>query len=80
MTSAREYLASPKAMDDLRRLNARFIHNYVTNDVLCHDAMLHPRFLHISGNGARVDRETYLKRWATGFNPEETIYWTSEMS
>lgn len=70
-----DYLASPKAMADLRQLNARFIENFVTNDVASHDAMLHQDFIYIRSNGVRVDRASYLKAWATGFDPEVIVYW-----
>jgi hypothetical protein len=30
---------SADTMDELRALNARFIHNFVTNDVASHDAI-----------------------------------------
>lgn len=65
----------PAKLDDLRRLNAQFIANFVANDVAAHDAILHPRFLYISGKGVRVDRATYLENWANGFDPEVTVYW-----
>ena len=32
-------------MSELRALNARFIHNFVTRDVASHDAILHPAFI-----------------------------------
>lgn len=64
-----------ETLAQLRQLNARFIHNYVTNDVASHDALLHPRFTYISGSGQRVDRATYLKNWATGFSAETIPYW-----
>ncbi len=73
--AASDYLASPKAMLDLRALNARFIENFIRNDVKSHDALLHRDFLYIRSNGARVDRETYLKGWATGFDPKVIVYW-----
>ena len=73
--AASDYLASPKAMLDLRALNARFIENFVRNDVAAHDALLHRDFVYIRGNGARVDRATYLKGWATGFDPKVIVYW-----
>jgi len=75
MTSASDYLASPEALEDLRKLNARFIANFIANDVASHDAMLHERFLYIRGNGARVDRIAYLEQWATGFDPDVIVYW-----
>lgn len=59
----------------LKQLNRRFIHNYVTNDVAAHDAILHPRFSYINSQGARIGREAYLKAWATGFDPKQIVYW-----
>ena len=56
-------------------LNARFIHNFVTNDVPSHDAILHKDFICITPAGARVGRADYLKAWATGFDPERIPYW-----
>lgn len=70
-----EYLASPKAMQDLRSLNALFIENFITNDVKSHDAILHPDFIYVQSNGSRIDRATYLTRWATGFDPRVIVYW-----
>ena len=59
---------------ELRALNARFIHNFITNDVASHDAILHEGFLCITPSGARVGRADYLKAWATGFNAERIPY------
>ena len=61
--------------DELRALNARFIHNYITNDVPSHDAILHPEFICITPAGARVSRADYLKAWATGFDAERFPYY-----
>ena len=60
---------------ELRALNARFIHNYVTNDVESHDAMMHPDFICIGPRGIRQNRADYLKQWATQFDPEVVVYW-----
>ena len=57
-------------IDALRALNARFIHNFITNDVPSHDAILHGDFICITPMGARVGRADYLKAWATGFDPD----------
>jgi len=57
-------------IEELRALNRRFIHNYITNDVPSHDAILHPDFICITPAGARVNRADYLKAWATGFDAE----------
>lgn len=59
----------------LRSLNKRFIHNFVTNDVASHEAILHPQFRNITSSGAHVDRTTYLERWGTGFDPAVIVYW-----
>lgn len=66
---------SAETMDELRALNARFIENFVTNNVPSHDALLHPRFINIWPTGQRWDRATYLKYWATAFDPKVIVYW-----
>lgn len=63
------------AIEALGALNKRFIHNFVTNDVPSHDAILHPGFRAIYSSGNHIDRATYLKDWATGFDPEVIAYW-----
>lgn len=77
MTLAAEeyYLRSEQAAADLRALNARFIHNFVTNDVDGHARLLHETFVAIQSDGSVLDRETYLKNWATGFSAEAIPYW-----
>ena len=75
MTPDSGYLASPHATQDLRWFNAMFIENFIRNDVRAHDAILHPGFVAIGSNGARIDRASYLERWATGFDPQIIIYW-----
>lgn len=75
MTATDAYLASAKAMDELRKLNARFIENFVTNDVASHDAMLHEQFLSVQSDGSRIDRASYLENWATGFEADVIVYW-----
>lgn len=75
MPAALRDYQSAETMDELRALNARFIHNFVTNDVASHDAILHPEFIDIRPTGQRLDRSTYLKYWATAFDPEIIVYW-----
>jgi ketosteroid isomerase-like protein len=60
---------------ELRALNARFIHNFTTNDVPGHDAILHKDFICIDPNGRRVGREEYLKRWGGQFDPDRIPYY-----
>jgi ketosteroid isomerase-like protein len=59
----------------LKRLNAKFIHNFVTNDAAAHDKILHEKFQCITGQGKWVNRQDYLEDWKTGFDPEKIIYW-----
>ena len=60
---------------ELRALNARFINNFVTNDVPSHDAILHKDFICINPAGARVSRADYMKAWSTGFDAERIPYY-----
>lgn len=67
--------ALDKDLSDLSALNARFIHNWVTGDVASHDAITHPRFICLGSKGGYTPKPAYLRHWATGFDPEVTIYW-----
>ena len=67
--------AHTAVLEVLGTLNKRFIHNFVTNDVASHDAILHPGFRAIYSAGNHIDRVSYLKHWATGFDPEVITYW-----
>lgn len=60
---------------ELKALNAHFIHNFITNDATSHDAIIHPRFVCIDTTGGRHDRVSYLRDWATDFDPEVILYW-----
>jgi hypothetical protein len=62
-------------LQTLRGLNARFIHNYVTNNVPSHDALLHPDFVYINPRGKRIERAEYLNAWAKGFDATTTELW-----
>jgi hypothetical protein len=64
-----------KDLADLRALNAKFIHNFVTCDVAAHDAIIHERFTCISSSGGVQGRADYLRDWATDFDPEIILYW-----
>ncbi|KNZ32163.1 MAG: hypothetical protein AD742_13770 [Methylibium sp. NZG] len=59
----------------LSALNKRFIHNFVTNDVASHDAILHADFRALYTGGQHIDRKAYLQEWAHGFDPAVITYW-----
>ena len=61
-------MTNAATLAELRALNAKFIHNFVTNDVASHDAILHRAFTYVSSAGAWQDRASYLSRWSTGFS------------
>ena len=62
-------------LETLGRLNKRFIHNFVTNDVASHDAILHPSFRALYPGGRHIGRAAYLEMWKTGFDPAAITYW-----
>ena len=62
------------AVQTLVALNARFIHNYVTNDVRSHDEITHRDFICITTKGVREQKAAYLQRWATGFDPSVIVH------
>src|SRR4030081_1428212 len=75
MQSAQRDFQSVATMDELRALDARLIAKFVTQHVVSHDAILHPGFVNIWPTGQRWDRATYLKYWATAFDPKVIVYW-----
>ena len=66
---------SEDALRVLRTKNATFINNFIANDVASHDQITHKDFVSIYPSGERVGKAEYLKRWATGFNPERIVYY-----
>jgi ketosteroid isomerase-like protein len=66
---------STDAVSQLKALNARFMQNFVTNDVPSHDQITHRDFVCITTKGAFERKEAYLKRWASGFDPNVNVYW-----
>jgi hypothetical protein len=52
----------------LSGLNAQFIKNFVTQDTSSHNKIIHKDFICIESSGQIVDRETYLKNWATHYS------------
>jgi ketosteroid isomerase-like protein len=68
-------MTSDDDLAQLRALNARFIHNFVTNNVQSHDAIIRPEFVCITTTGKWLNRQDYLTQWKTGFDNEVYLYW-----
>ena len=60
-------------LDVLKKLNATFIHNFVTNDTASHSRIIHRDFIHVSSTGKYTARKDYLENWAHGFSG--IVYW-----
>jgi ketosteroid isomerase-like protein len=54
--------------EQLSKLNAQFIQNFLAQDVAAHSRIIHKDFVCIESNGAIVSREVYLQNWATDFD------------
>jgi len=65
--------AQDSDMEILKKLNAKFIHNFVTDDVAAHSLIIHKDFIRISSEGEFTGRKKYLEDWAHGFG--DTKYW-----
>jgi len=48
-------------------LNAKFIKNFITQDTISHNQIVHKDFVCIESSGAIVQRKEYMKGWATGY-------------
>jgi len=59
----------------LSKLNATFIHNFVTNDTVSHNKIIHPDFVYISSGGNVIPRKEYMRDWAHGFDSKVFKYW-----
>lgn len=51
----------------LSEMNAQFIKNFVTQDTVSHDKIIHNDFVCIQSNGSIVDRDEYMRGWANGY-------------
>ncbi len=61
-------VAAPTDREQLSKLNAQFIQNFLKQDVAAHSQLIHPDFVCIESSGAIVSREVYLQNWATDFD------------
>jgi hypothetical protein len=51
----------------LSELNAKFIHNFITQDTVAHNEIIYRDFVCIQGSGEIMNREDYMKEWAHGY-------------
>lgn len=75
MFSTAAFAQNSDDLATLKKLNATFIHNFVTNDTASHNRIIHRDFVCVSGNGNIVNRKDYLDNWAHGFDPGVYKYW-----
>jgi len=53
--------------EKLSKLNAQFISNFINQDALSHNKIIHKDFVCINSDGSITNREDYIKGWATGY-------------
>lgn len=52
----------------LSELNAQFIRNFLMQDTVAHNKIIHKDFVCIESSGKIVTRDEYMKKWATDFD------------
>ena len=52
----------------LSALNKQLIRNFLQQDVAAHNQLIHPDFVCIESDGKVVNREVYLKNWASDYD------------
>ena len=52
---------------ELSALNRQFIENFIKQDAVRHDAIIHKDFVCIQSDGSIVGREEYMKGWAAAY-------------
>jgi ketosteroid isomerase-like protein len=64
----------------LSKLNAEFIENFISQDTVAHNKIIHRDFICIQGSGVVVGRDQYMKDWANGYKTSgyETFEYVDE--
>lgn len=52
----------------LSELNAQFIRNFLMQDTVAHNKIIHKDFVCIESSGKIVSRDEYMKNWASDFD------------
>lgn len=73
----------PNPPDDkatLSALNAQFIKNFLDQDTVAHNKIIHKDFVCIESSGAIIQRDEYMKDWAHGYENSgyKTFSYTDE--
>jgi len=55
-------------INQLSNLNAQFIKNFITNDAISHNEIIHRDFIYISSSGKIVNRSEYMDAWTHGWD------------
>jgi hypothetical protein len=55
-------------MAALSKLNAQFIRNFVTNDTIAHNKIIHKDFVCIDSKGKVINRKDYMLDWAHDYD------------
>lgn len=53
---------------ELSALNRQFIENFIHQDTTRHNALIHPDFVCIQGDGTIMTRAAYIEGWATAYS------------
>jgi hypothetical protein len=67
ITEMKNELSEKADSAELSILNGRFIKNFLDQDVASHRKIIHEDFVCIESDGKIVQRDEYLKNWATDF-------------
>ena len=62
---------SKNDVEILTRINEQFIRNYLNNDTVAHNKIIHPdKFLIVRSDGSLMNRRDYMLEWSKGYNKE----------
>lgn len=55
-------------LSTLSKLNAQFIKNFINQDTVAHNEIIHEDFVCIQSSGIIIGRNEYMKGWANGYS------------
>jgi hypothetical protein len=63
----KETMDKKNDLEILSKLNSQFIENYISMDTIAHNEIIHNDFVCIESSGQIVNRDEYMKDWATSY-------------